>query len=85
MTKGGGPGCKAVFKPSVVEEAQVGMNQGDAQLIAGINDHLVSSGARGRCYVFHSTLDRKEFTVDLQCSAASPLRTLRKKPKEKEG
>lgn len=41
---------------SVVEEAQVGMHKSDSQLVAGVDDHLVSGGAGRSGNVLHTTL-----------------------------
>ena len=39
-----------------MEEAEVGVHQCDAKLVACIDDHLVSCGARGSSDVFDTTL-----------------------------
>lgn len=40
----------------MVEEAHIGVHQGNAQLITGTDDHLISSGAGGGCNVLDTTL-----------------------------
>jgi hypothetical protein len=44
---------------SVVEESQVGVHQGDALLITGIDHHLVSCGPSRGSNVLHTTLQRQ--------------------------
>jgi len=44
-----------------MEETDVGVHQGNTQLIAGIDDHLISSRAGGGGNILHTTL--KPYTV----------------------
>lgn len=44
----------------MVEQTEVGVDQGDPQLVAGLDDDIVGSRARGGGDELHSTLHREE-------------------------
>ena len=54
------PGPWAPTEASVVEEAQGGVCQGDALLVAGLDHHVVGSGAPGGRDERHAALQRRK-------------------------